>query len=288
MIQQLRSTISLLTCWCLVSTISAASANIGLAITNGNVQVDGVSVPGNAAIFSGSRIVSGQGISNLRFSDGTSAVLRPDSQMTVYREHSVLLQGVTMQRGANKHAVIADGLTISGATPNANVLVGVKDQSHFEVAAEGGELEVRTSTGNLVARVEPGKNLSFTIDQVPAESQQNTAALCGRLNENNQLTDTFTSVTYQLRGSGLERYHRRTIQVIGTAVNPSATPQPVDVSSIRVVPSCEARRGPGAVPAATIGTGAGLIMVALAGAGLAAGIYFAVNSGAIPATPAVP
>src|SRR5215475_8204557 len=148
MIPRLRSAISLFTCWCfLISTVSAAPDNIGLLMTTGEVQVDGVPVPGNSAIFSGNRIASGSAISNLRFSDGTSAVMRPGGQMTVYREHAVLL-------------------------------VGVKDESHFEVAAEGGRLEVRAPAGNLIARVEPGKNISFTISQAPAGAQENTVLLC--------------------------------------------------------------------------------------------------------------
>jgi hypothetical protein len=290
MILRLRSAISLFTCWCFVSTVFASSANIGLVMTSGGGQVDGVPVPGNAAIFSGSRIASGDGISNLRFSDGTSAVMRPSTQMTVYHEHSVLLQGVTMQRGADKHAVIADGLKISGATPNAAVLVGVKDESHFEVAAEGGELEVRNSTGDLVARVKPGRDLSFTISQAPAGTQQTAVQICGPLPGNAQLTDTFTSVTYQLQGTDLEPFHEKTVVIIGTVVNPSSTPPVVDISSIKEVRSCEIAAGPGAAPAATsIRSGKGLILVALASGGLAAGIYFAVTAQhGTPVTPSVP
>ena len=291
MILRFRSAIALLTCWCLVSTVSAASANIGLVITNGDVQVDGVAVPGNAAVFSGSRITTGTGISNLRFSDGTSAVMKPSAQMTVYPDHSVLLRGVTMQRGAARHPVIVNGLRISGATPNAAVLVGVKDQSHFEVAAEGGELEVRTSKGDLVARVEPGKDLTFSISQAPAGTPQNNVELCGRLGDDNQLRDTFTSVTYLLQGANLEPRHGQTIRVSGTVVNPSATPQVVNVSSITHVRTCEVAAGPGAAPAgARIASGAGLLLIALALGGLGAGIYFAIssNNGQQPTTPAVP
>jgi hypothetical protein len=290
MILQLRSAISLLTCWCFVTTVSASSANIGLVMATGGVQVDGVSVPRNAAIFSGSRLASGDGISNLRFSDGTSAVMRPGAQMTVYREHSVVLKGITIQRGADRHPVIADGLRISGVTPSAAVVVEVKDESHFEVAAEGGELEVRTPTGDLVSRVVPGKDRSFTISQAPVGIPPNNVQICGRLGGNDQLLDEFTSVTEQLQGTGLERFRGKTVQVIGTVVNPSATPQVVDISFVRVVSSCGVA-GSGAAPAATsIRSGKGLILVSAAMAGLGAAIYYSVNSGGgpSPVTPAVP
>ena len=280
MIPRLRSAISLVTCWCFfISTVSAAPDNIGLLMTTGEVQVDGVVVPGNSAIFSGNRIASGRAISNLRFSDGTSAVMRPGGQMTVYREHSVVLQGVAMQRGADKHPVIADGLKISGVTPNATVLVGVKDESHFEVAAAGGKLEVRAPTGSLIARVEPGKNLSFTISDAPAGIQENTVLLCGRLPENRQLTDSITAITYRLQGTtDLEPFFGKTVAVVGTVINPSAVPPAVSVSSIKEVRTCEVT-APGAAPAgSTFKSGKGLLLVALALAGLGVGVYFAVTT----------
>lgn len=293
MVPRLRSVISLFTCWCfLISTVSAAPENIGLLMTTGKVQVDGEPVPGNAAVFSGNRIASGDGIANLRFADGTSAVMRPDAQMTIYREHSVMVRGVTMQRGADKHPVIADGLRISGRTPNAAVLVGVKDESHFEVAAEGGELEVRTPTGNLIARVVPGKNLGFTISKAPDEAQGNTVLLCGRLGGNDQLTDNITSVTYLLQSpTSLGTFHDKTVAVTGTVVNSTATPPVVGVSSIKIVASCEVA-APGAGPAAThIVSSKWLYAVAaLAAAGIIAGvvIYNTGHGGPSPATPAVP
>lgn len=288
MILRLQSAISLFTCWCfLVTTVSATPADIGIVLASGNVQLDGVSVPGNTAVFSGSRIASVDGISNVRFSDGTSAVMRPGSQMTVYREHSVVLQGVTLQRGADKHPVIANGLKISGTVPNASVLVEVKDDSHFQVAAEGGDLEVRTSAGNLVARVEPGKNLSFSFSQAPAGTPQNAVEICGRLDANDLLKDEFTSVIDQLKGTDLESYRGKTVQVTGTVIDPSVTPQSVNVSTIRIVRSCLPAGA--AAPAATVASGKGLIVVGLAMAGLGAGVYFAVSSnGQVPASPSAP
>lgn len=293
MILRLRSAISLFTCWCFVSTVSASPDNIGLVMTTGEVQVDGVTVPGNAAIFSGSRISSGTGISNIRFSDGTTAVMRPGAQMTVYREHSVVLLGVTMQRSADKHSIFVGGLRISGATPNAVVLLGVKDGSHFEVASQGGELEVRTSTGNLVARVEPGKALGFIISQSPAGTQETTVQVCGRLPENHQLTDTYTNVTYQLQGTGLEPFNGKTVRIAGTVVNPSSTPPVVTVSSIDKVKTCAAKAGPGAAPTAVIKTPLALLTVLLVAAfGVTEGILEygegGINPLLPPVTPSVP
>jgi len=246
----LQSAISALTCSCLISTASATSSSIGLVMTTGAVQIDGSRAPGSSAIFSGNLISSEDRTANLQYSDGTSAVMNAGSMMAVYREHSVLQRGVAMQRGVDKHPILADGLKISGAAANAVALVGVRDASHVEVAAQEGESDVWAPTGDLVARVEPGKSLSFAISQSTG-TQENNVKLCGTLQENYQLTDDFNSVTYQLRGVGLEPFVKDTVQVRGTiqASNPpGSTPQIVTVTKIKKMdhPCVVA----GAVPAA--------------------------------------
>lgn len=212
---------------------SPVSSSIGMVMTTGNILVDGSQVPGSSAIFSGSRISSGERSSNIQFSDGTSAVMRPGATMTVYREHSVLQRGVAMQRGIDKHAVSAGELKISGTTPHAAVLIGVKDALHIEVAAQEGESEVRTSSGNLVARVEPGKPMSFTIKDA-AGSPANGAALYGVLQPHYLLTDETTNVTYQLQGENLEPLVGTAVQVTGNVLgsSSSAVPEVLAVSNI--------------------------------------------------------
>src|SRR5271170_2502899 len=205
MILRLQSAISVFTCSCLISVASSTSSSIGLVMTSGAVQVNGSRVPGTSAIFSGNLISSEDRPANLQYTDGTSGVMNPGAIMAVYREHSVLQRGVALQRGVSKHPILADGLRISGAAPNAVALVGVSDASHVEVVAQEGESDVWASTGDLVARVEPGKSLSFAIGQATG-TQENNVKLCGTLQKNYQLTDDFNNVTYQLQGASLQQF----------------------------------------------------------------------------------
>jgi hypothetical protein len=258
-------------------------------MTTGDVQVNGLPVPGTSVIFSGNLITSERSTSNLQFSDGTSAVLNPGASMTVYREHSVLQHGVTMQRGVDKHPILADGLRISGSAPNAVALVGVKDESYVEVAAQAGETEVWTSSGNLVARVEPGKTLSFALQDAPANTS-NTVKLCGVLQQNHEVIDEYSNVAYQLQGSGLDAQVGKTIRIVGTLVpgTGSATiAQVVTVSSVkRLNRSCLAA---GAAPAITTGAIVLLVFVAIGGSLLGLGLAGTFSSGAhTPVTPATP
>src|SRR5271170_3350342 len=150
MILRPQSAISVFTCSCLISVASSTSSSVGLVMTSGSVQVDGSRAPGTSAIFAGNLISSEDRPANLQYSDGTSGVMNPGAIMAVYREHSVLQRGIALQRGIGKHPVLANGLRISGATPTATALIGVRDASYFEVAAKEGESDVWTSSGDLV------------------------------------------------------------------------------------------------------------------------------------------
>lgn len=287
MIPRLQSAISLFTCSCLVSMASATSANIGLVMTTGDVQVNGLRVPGTSAIFSGNLISSGDRSSSLQFSDGTSALMRPGTTLTVYREHSVLQRGITLQRGVDKHPILADGLKISGTAPNAVALVGVKDASYLEVAAQEGESDVWTSSGDLVARVEPGKTVHFAIGQAAPGTETKTAKLCGSLDQNFIITDHFSYVTYQLKGSGLDRYVGKTVRVTGTVSGDpnSTTAQILTVSSItKLNRVCEA----GAVVLSR-GDIALMVVVGAGGTLLGLGVAGAFTGGSqAPVTPVTP
>ena len=235
MILRWQSAISLFTCSCLMSLASATESSIGIVMTTGVVQVDGLQVPNTSAIFPGNLILSQDRSASLQFSDGTNAVMRPGAKMSVYREYSVLQKGVAMQRGIDRHPVLADGLKISGTAADAVALVGVRDASYVEVAAQEGESDV-WSSGELVARVEPGKTLGFAIGQAPAGTQVTSLNICGDLTQRFLITDHSKYVTYQLQGSGLEHFVGKTVKVTGTlsgATSSSSTAQILVVSSIK-------------------------------------------------------
>jgi hypothetical protein len=252
MILRWHSAISLFTCSCLISVASATESSIGIVMTTGVVEVDGLQVPNTSAIFPGNLILSEDRSASLQFLDGADAVMRPGATMSVYRDYSVLRKGVTMQRRIDKHPVLAGGFKISGAAVNAVALVGVRDASHFEVAAQEGEADVWAPSGDLVARVKPGQTLSFAISQASGTTSESHVSLCGTLPKGYQIKDDFTNVTYQLQGAGLERYVGDTIQVAGTILtgNSTSTFQVVVVSKIKKLNGpCVAPAGPGAAPA---------------------------------------
>ena len=164
MLIRTQSVIAIMTCASFAAS-ALPPAGIGIVVTNGQALVDGATVQGNSTLFQGSEIKAGESTSNVRFSDGSTLTLQPGAAVKVYRDHAELRQGIVMQRAGDGRTLIADGLKVTSSTANGTVLVGIKDGSHVEAVAEGAPAEVRTPTGTLVARLDPGKPLSFAIKE---------------------------------------------------------------------------------------------------------------------------
>jgi len=254
MFVKLQSAISLFTCGCLVSA-AASPSSIGFVVTNGQAQIDGMAVHGNSTLFQGSVVQTGDVTTDLMFSGGSNLLLQPGSAVKVYREYAVLQHGMAIQRRAHGYMLVADGLKVSSLSPQGAVVVARKDRSHLEVAAQGGPAEVRTAAGELVARLESGKALSFAIQDpaqnpTPAPSQQNASptppeqnssppltgqssppppppavqiTLHGILRKDHAgryghylLTDSATNVVYELQGPDLEDLVGSSVAVTGS------------------------------------------------------------------------
>jgi len=263
MFVKLQSAIALFTCGCLVS-VAASPSSIGFVVTSGQVQVDGAVVRGNSNLFQGNVVQTGNATSDLMFPGGSNLLLQPGSTIKVFRDYGVLEHGAAMQRGP--HALLADGLKISSLSPQGAVFVDVQDKSHLKVTAQSGAAEVRNPAGALVARLEPGKALSFAIQvsqQNPAQTPTPAAGaqaspptgaqltLHGVLRKDHPgryghflLTDVATRVTYELQGADLDDLVGASVEVTGstfdTAVAEGAS-KVMSVSDIHQMPLSEIR-----------------------------------------------
>jgi hypothetical protein len=278
MLVKLQSAVALLTCGCLVS-VAASPSSVGFVVTNGQAEVDGSVVHGNSTLFQGSLIQAGSATSDLMFPGGSNLLLQPDSAVKVYREYALLQRGVVIQRGT--HELVADGLRIYSLSPQGAVVVGMKDSSHLEVAAQGGAAEVRSATGMLLARLETGKAMGFTIQdtpQVPAAPPATSGqaapepgtqlTLHGIVRKDHAgryghylLTDVATKITYELQGPGLDDLVGAQVEVIGSIFDQPAAEgasRVLSVSDIHQMPLSElpgattATAPPATPPAASV------------------------------------
>jgi hypothetical protein len=291
MLIKLQSAVALFTCGCLVS-VAASPSSIGFVVTSGQVQVDGAIVHGNSTLFQGNVVQAGNVTSDLMFPGGSNLLLQPESAVKVFREYGVLEHGAAIQRG--HHALVVNGLTVSSVSPQGAVFVDMQDRSHLRVAAQGGAAEVRNPNGSLVARLDPGKALSFVVQASPQNStatpsQQSPAApgqtstpsgqaappsgvqltLHGILRKDHPgryghflLTDLATNVTYELQGSGLDDLVGASVEVTGSTFDTTAAEgasKVMSVSDIHQMPLSEIRRNAptGNTPAAAPPTPSG-------------------------------
>jgi hypothetical protein len=266
MLIKLKSAISLFTCGCLVSA-AASPSSIGFVVTSGQVQVDGAVVHGNSTLFQGNFVQAGNATSDLMFPGGSNLLLQPGSAVKVFREYGLLERGAAMLRGS--HILVADGLKVSSLSPHGAIFIDVQDRSHLKVAAQGAPAEVRNPAGGLVARLEPGKALSFVIQAAPQNSnapssQQNpvpTASaqvtppagvqltLHGILRKDHPgryghylLTDLATNITYELQGPGLDDLVGASVEVTGSTFDTTAAvgaSKVMSVSDIHQMPLSE-------------------------------------------------
>jgi hypothetical protein len=250
-------------------SVAASPSSIGFVVTNGQVKVDGAVVHGNSTLFQGNVVQAGDATSDLMFPGGSNLLLQPGSAVKVFREYGLLERGAAVQRGS--HTLVADGLKVSSLSPQSAVFVDMQDKAHLRVAAQGGAAEVRNPTGGLLARVEPGKALTFVVQVAPqdpnaAPSPQNPAppaagqapsptgvqlTLHGVLRKDHPgryghylLTDVATNVTYELQGAGLDDLVGASVEVTGSTFDTAAAAgasKVLSVSDIHQMPMAEIR-----------------------------------------------
>jgi hypothetical protein len=272
MLVKFQSAIAFFTGACLVSA-AASPSSIGIVVTSGQTQVDGALVRGNSTLFQGDIVQAGQGTSDLMFPGGSNLLLQPGSAVRVFREYGVLDHGAAVQRGFN--TLVADGLRISSLSPQGSVFVAIQDGSRLSVAAQGGAAEVRNPAGDLVARLEAGKALSFAIQAGPQGSTGSPQApptttgqspvptgpqitIHGILHTDHPgryghylLTDIPSKVTYELQGPGLDDLVGASVEVTGSAFETAAAEgasKVLSVSDIHQMPLSEMTGTPTPTP----------------------------------------
>jgi hypothetical protein len=260
MLVKLQPAIALFTCGCLVS-VAASPSSVGFVVTNGQAQVDGSIVHGNSTLFQGSVVQAGVAASDLMFPGGSNLLLKPWSTVTVFRGYGVL----------------AHGLKVSSLSSQGAVLVDMQDSLRIKVTAQGGPAEVRNPAGLLVARLEAGKALNFSVqqqDSTPAPPQQTPSPAAGEqapppagvqltvhgvLRKDHPgryghflLTDIATNVTYELQGPDLDDLVGASVEVTGSTYDRAAASgasKVMSVSDIHQMPLAEIRGETPAAPA---------------------------------------
>jgi hypothetical protein len=285
-----KSLISLILVGCL--TISqAAGPAIGFAIAKGSFQIDGAPVSGNATLFGGATIETGEASSRLQFSNGARIELAPRSRAKIFNDHLTLEKGLG-ELAAKKYRIEARSLTIETNESTSLARVSLAGSKDVLVTAMNGPVRVYNELGLLVANVRAGVAMSFQPQAASPTSSERTGCLMRSKLEPSKfiLVDEVADITVELRGEGLAEQVGNRIKVKGSAFR-SEVPVAgasqvilVDKDSIELIAKDACAAGPVGSKAAEAAKKGGLsngakIAIAVVGVGGAAGGIIAATSG---------
>ena len=115
---------------CMLSYAAAGTFSIGTVSARGNMRVDSYTVKGNATLFDGSVVETGQASADLRLNKGTKITMSSSSRGTLYSDHLVLQQGEGELAASNSFQLQANGIRVTPNEPNSRGLVTIKSRQH--------------------------------------------------------------------------------------------------------------------------------------------------------------
>src|ERR1039457_7128286 len=148
---------------CMLSYAAAGTVSIGTASARGDMRVDSYLVKGNATLFDGSVVETGQATANLRLKKGTEITMSTASRGTLHSDRLVLQQGESELAASSSFQLEANGFRVTPNEPNSRGVVSLKTGNTVEVASLNGSFGVTTNHGVLLANVRPGRVVSFAM-----------------------------------------------------------------------------------------------------------------------------
>ena len=211
---------------CMLSYAAAGTVSIGTASARGDMRVDNYMVKGNATLFDGSVIETGQATADLRLDKGTEITMSTSSRGTLYRDRLVLQRGES-EWASNTFQLEANGIRVTPNEPSSRGVVSLKSGNTVEVAALNGSFGVTNDHGILLANVRPGKSISIAMqaggNPAPLGYQFSGTGMISFENGHYYLT-TDENVKYEVTGRDFKQYVGMKVQVSGILLvsNPPA------------------------------------------------------------------
>jgi hypothetical protein len=274
----IRSFLSLLSSGCLLF-LTAVPPSIGVVRSDGDFQLDGSTVRGNATLFEGSTVQTDGAQSRIQLSGGAEIMLSPASRAQVYRDHTVLRQGAQSVKNGEKYVIEAATLRISPTGTHTLAEIVAKDGNRVSIAAREGSVDVWNGAGVLVATVRPGLALAFDTQAGGAPTAAKMSGCLVTKGGKYLLTDSTTNVTVELRGPDAAKNAGHRVEITGRMIQ-GATPadgasqviQVVTVDSVGAACGQLLRASRGQSPGGSGGTAGGA-------AGLSTGAIVAIVAG---------
>ncbi len=211
--------IMLLTC----SYAVAGSSAIGTASARGDIRIDGYTVNGNATLFDGTVVETGQATAALRLSGGIEIKLGIGSRGTLHGDRIVLEQGASEFAPSSSFSVEAKGLHVTASEPNSRAVVSMTGLKTVDVAALAGGFQITDGRGLVLAHLTSGRAMSFAMQP---ETNGGKITVEGQIYKNDGhyfILQTLSNNKYELKGKGFFWSEGREATITGT-IDPRATP----------------------------------------------------------------
>ncbi|MEO8097050.1 MAG: hypothetical protein ABI811_05070 [Acidobacteriota bacterium] len=213
----------------LTSSVVLAStpATIGVVTASGSFTVEGSRIWGNSTLFDGAKVETAQASSQLKLSNGATVQLAAGSSARVWKDRVVLERGIGQVTSTGAYWMDAGGIKVEGPRFRVNFT----ENPRLQVASFSGDARVTGPSGNLLASVPAGRNMSFALLQAVTR----TGCLVYKTNGFILQVDDSPEVL-QLNGQGLAANVGNRVQVTGNRSATAATITPataiLDVSAI--------------------------------------------------------
>jgi hypothetical protein len=226
-----------------------------VAVAGGNFRVENNVVTGNATLFDGNRLETGQATSEVELFNGVRLRLATGSRGTVFNDRLVLEKGAgELQAGAG-FRIEAAGLQLVAAGPGAAARVAVLGDRKLEASVTAGSFRVTKPSGTLIALMGAGRSLRFELLAQEAESQVPFEMTgCLEIREGRYvLRDVIAGVLEEVRGEQLDREVGNVIEVTASVI-PGVKPVAGAMEVIQITRMRRLSRGCPAPPAGAVPT----------------------------------
>ena len=180
---------------------------------------------------------------------------RPNRALRVFRDRTILENGTGLVRDAGKYVIQAATLRIAPSSKDSVLQIEMYGPRHVTVSASTGGAEVRNAAGVLIASLRPGLALAFDPEAGAATAENVTGTMQFK-GVTCLLTDETTNVTSELRGTDLEQYDGKRVNVTGSIIgNAAAAAGASDVIHVAQIHAAIAGKAAVAVGAGAVGAG---------------------------------
>jgi hypothetical protein len=199
----------------MTATLPAAQPVIGVAVSQGRMEIERAPVDGSGNLTDGSMLRSAASPARIRLANGHSATLAAHSRARVFAGRIVLEQGQVLATSAGYRTEAMGFQAVPSGSQPQTLLALLEKQ--VQVSAVRGFATVTDGQGVTIARVPAGRALSLEPSTAATEGQADFTGLLRRERSGFVLKDDVTNLDVELRGAGLERHAGSRVHATGKA-----------------------------------------------------------------------